>query len=164
MNGKAYAISSRAGLLVNTNKFYAGYAVHLFDRRLKNSTPDLGIYAQYYSFRSYLQTGYTFQKSAASRFSFTPQLVLSVTKLRYEPRLRMGVEAVNLTFRYKQFIWGVNNQGLHLGWQTDRFRLMLTNNYGFKSGYGNSLDGYRYEGNLSFRYILGNSSKPERSW
>jgi hypothetical protein len=159
-NGMMYTMGSRAGLLFNTNKFYAGYSVDLFTKYLKGSTTDFAP-IQHYRFQSYIQTRYTFQRNATSSFSFTPQLVFSLSMYENESRVRIGLESFNFNFRYKQFIWGLNNQGIHLGWQTDKFRLMLTNNYGFRTGSSSGRDGYKYGANVSFRYILG--SKDQRT-
>jgi hypothetical protein len=163
LNGNHLAFNSRAGILFNTNKLYIGYSMVLLSSSLgKNRIPQNRL--QSYRFQSYFQIGYTFQKSETSKFSFTPQIVIEFSEHEFENRLNILLAGLNLNFRYKQFIWGLNDEGIHLGWQTDKVRLMLTNDYGRVSGLSNSLEGFRYEGNLSLRYILGNSSKPGRSW
>jgi hypothetical protein len=161
-NGKTYSISSRVGVLFNTNKLYVGYSVYLMNRSLRKSVIQVQDGPFSYDFRSYLQTGYTFQRSTESKFSFTPQLVFRLTKTTYESKVRFGLESFNLNFRYKQIIWGVNNQGLHIGWQTDRIRLMLTNNYGLHTGGSSGRDGFKYAANLSFRYMLGSKDAGSR--
>jgi hypothetical protein len=125
-------------------------------------------------FESYLQAGYTFQKNSDSKFSFTPQVVIEIGKSDFEKRIFYGLAGYNFNFRYSQFIWGLNDGGvlfrgekhlltmggIHVGWQSDRFRVMLTNSY---SDNRYTQQG-KYTGNLSFRYILGNSNKPGRGW
>ncbi len=177
-DGKQYGINSRAGILFNTNKLYVGYKVVVLRRSILNSTYNpLSSYRPVNIFESFLQAGYTFQKSSESKFSFTPQVVIQISKYDSKARLYYGLEAYNLNFRYKHFIWGVNdsdirdvrfrdrqlftNGGIHIGWQTDKLRVMLTNNYGFNSQYESS----RYVGNLSFRYIFSSKhQRPGRNW
>jgi hypothetical protein len=152
----------RAGLLFNTSKLYIGYSVILFEH-LRN--PYTNTYLNLNSsFQSFLQMGYTFQRSSASKFSFTPQLVLDISKYVNQSRapLVLNLEAIMLNFRYRQFIGGLNNQGIHLGWQTEKIRLMLTNSFGFSSR-RNSYS--HYIGHLSVRYILGSKDQRQgRGW
>lgn len=155
MNGRYYSLDSRAGLLFNTNKFYISYSVNLF-----HQTKWKAGYFRSSGFNSDIQLGYTFQRSLDSKFSFTPQVVLQISRNNYEHKTYFLIAAYNFNFRYKQFIWGFNNEGLHLGWQTDKFRLMVTNNYGFTTR-----DEFDYTGNLSFRYLLGSKDqRPGRGW
>jgi hypothetical protein len=158
--GRFHGISSRAGILFNTNKFYAGYSVTMFNQAIGDEryNPLTGV--RTFFFESYIQLGYTFQKKSASKFSFTPQVAVEISRYTHSNRISIAPTAFNLNFRYKQFIWGLNNVGLHLGWQTDKLRLMVSNNYGFSTR-----DEFRYTGNLSFRYILGNKAHgPGRGW
>jgi hypothetical protein len=65
------------------------------------------------------------------------------------------LRAINLNFRYKQFIWGVNNTGVHLGWQNSRVRVMA-------STFTNAIEGdddEGYTGNFSLRYVLGKDQR-----
>ncbi|MDO1449142.1 hypothetical protein Q0590_22890 [Rhodocytophaga aerolata] len=162
IDGKQHGLSSRAGILFNTNKFYAGYTIQLFNSILKNSAVDLNR-VQSYTFLSYVQVGHIFQRSSQSKFSFTPQIVLEISRMNYfEDRVSLRLSAYNLNFRYKNFIWGLNNEGLHVGWQTDKFRVMLTNDVGVFSKYASNND---YTGNLSFRYIFNSKDyRPGRTW
>ncbi|EMR03095.1 hypothetical protein [Cesiribacter andamanensis] len=155
---------SRLGILWNTPKYYIGYSFNGIDGY---QAPD-GRKPQKH-FTSYLQAGYTFQKSSDANFSVTPQLVLLITSPYHKygvgvyakNKLDQYVEAFNLNFRYKQFIWGVNNAGIHLGFQSERLRLMLTNDSGY---FGDGAGGRKgilggqgatyYEGNLSLRYVF----------
>lgn len=105
--------------------------------------------------------GYTFQRSSESKFSFTPQLLLSIDKFNSSAPLRIHFEDFILNFRYKQFIWGFNNRGIHVGWQTDKLRLMLTNGLGIGVGKNN----FSYTGNLSFLYVFNSKNqRTGRSW
>ncbi len=148
---------SRAGILFNTHKYYIGYSVILF-QHIRN--PYTNMYLNLgRNFQSFLQMGYTFQKSSESKFSFTPQLLLRVSKFNGSAPLRINFEDIILNFRYKQFIWGFNNRGIHVGWQTEKIRLMLTN------GLGGGKNNFYYTGNLSFRYIFSSKDqRPGRSW
>jgi hypothetical protein len=146
---------SRAGLLFNTSKFYIGYSVALTDHlsvRFANGVAESG---RPFRFTSYLQIGYTFQRSPESDFSFTPQLTLATGTSLYpgfsnDRRTNINYfEAFNLNFRYKRFIWGVNNTGVHVGWQTPRLRVMASNTY---AAGGRNEGGY--SGNVSLRYVL----------
>jgi hypothetical protein len=155
---------SRIGLLFNTNKYYIGYSIAVLsrgmlvvdDQQKTNSTTTLDTSNSYRSsarFLSYLQAGYSFQRTSQSKFSFTPQVMVRIGNNSSFPyRLgtyRLELVDINLNFKYQQFIFGVNNQGVHVGWQTDKIRLMLSNKYA----------GYRgYVGNLSFRYLIKHTS------
>jgi hypothetical protein len=173
-----HGINSSAGILFNTPKLYIGYTVSLLRRTIGDSRFNPVNMLPRDWFYSNLQAGYTFQKNSKSVFSFTPQIVIGIEKNPYSPRIIVGLRAYNANFRYKQFIWGINDAGLdlyikgrdiknlpelggiHIGWQTDKFRVMLTNSYSRNRSY----EEFQYAGNLSLRYVLGNSSKPGRSW
>jgi hypothetical protein len=65
---------------------------------------------------------------------------------------RFGIhwfQGYNLTFRHKQFLWGVNNMGLHAGWQHRRIKLMVTNAINFEGGFD-----WHHAANLSLRYVF----------
>lgn len=134
---------SWVGLLWNTPKYYIGYSFNGIGYNPYTVLPYI------YHFTSFFQLGYAFQKSSESDFSFTPQLVILVSN----PFRNLQVNKVdryigyNMNFRYKKFIWGLNNAGVHLGVQTARLRLMVTNNAALVSQ-------NRYVGNLSFRYVF----------
>jgi hypothetical protein len=147
---EGHRVQSRIGLLFNTNKFYAGYAVYVLNRYQYSIRTNDTSYASTSRghFLSFLQAGYAFQRSATSKFSFTPQLVLRIAEDNHNNALYVRFEAINFNFKYQQFIWGVNNQGAHIGWQTNQFRAMFSSN--FTRAY--------YLGNLSIRYIFKNST------
>ncbi|MBD0256377.1 MAG: type IX secretion system membrane protein PorP/SprF [Cytophagales bacterium] len=147
---------SRAGLLFNTSKFYVGYSVAVVDHlsmRFANGVAESG---RPYRLTSYLQIGYTFQRSPESNFSFTPQLTLATGTSQYQSFAyndRIGInyfEAFHLNFRYKQFLWGVNNMGVHVGWQSHRVKVMASNSIGVA---GKHIDP-GYTGNISLRYLF----------
>ncbi|MDO1449144.1 hypothetical protein Q0590_22900 [Rhodocytophaga aerolata] len=138
-----------------------GYSVVLFNY-LKNPATNSFLNVKE-NFQSFLQLGYTFQRRSTSKFTFTPQLLLSISKFHSTAPLRLQFEDIIINFRYQQFIWGGNNRGIHLGWQTDQLRILFTNSLGI--GGGSGTNHFRYIGNLSVRYIL--SSKNQRvgrSW
>ena len=120
--GNGFNIQSRAAILFNTPKWYAGYSVDLFQYgeahyRIPISWPTEGR-----RFNSYWQFGYTFQRSSESKFSFTPQLLFRTgydTRFIIRREFRyFALTALNLNFRYRKAIWGFNNAGFHVGWQT----------------------------------------------
>jgi hypothetical protein len=147
---------SRIGLLFNTNKYYVSYSIAVLNRDMFSvhnqqrtnliTTLDTSYsYTSSQRFLSYLQAGYTFQRTPQSKFSFTPQVMVQID--HNNPYYKLASVAFNLNFKYQQFIFGVNNQGWHVGWQTDKIRLMLTNGIGSN-----------YHGNLSFRYLIKKTS------
>lgn len=163
LNLSGYHLLSRAAVLINSRKWYIGYSV---DIPLHNTY-------QYYRYRlfgrsdisperfnSYWQFGYTFQRSSESKFSFTPQLVFLTGTDRYNRYSRnsfryFAPEAFSLNFRYGKFIWGANNAGFHLGMQTERVRVMVSNGFGRRGLVtSDGLGSDAYTGNLSFRYML----------
>ena len=149
----AFSIQSRAAILFNTQKWYVGYSVDLFTHReIRYSSADFGANLNR-RFNSYWQFGYTFQRSSESKFSFTPQLLFRTGDGRVFSGDRgfayFNFTAFNLNFRYQKVIWGVNNAGFHVGWQTKPMRIMLSS--GFENG---GFSGRYYVGNLSFRYVF----------
>ena len=150
----------RAGLLFNTSKFYVGYSVDIMDHWVFNSfNHNNGLQGtrRLDRFSSYLQMGYTFRKNPESHFSITPQVAFYighggfVYKNTYE---RFGInlfQGYNVTFRYRQFIWGVNNMGLHAGWQARRLKVMASNAVSFEGGFH-----WHHAANISLRYVFRN--------
>jgi hypothetical protein len=148
---------SRAGFLLNTSKFYVGYSVAVVDHRRVNFTNGDRLRGRPTRFSSYLQLGYTFQKSPESNFSFTPQLTFYIGGDQVflynwvDDRIKVNYfYAFNLNFRYKQFIWGVNNMGFHVGWQSQRVKVMASSSIGVA---GKHIDP-GYTGNVSLRYLF----------
>ena len=147
-------VRSRIGLLLNTEKFYVGYSVLLLDRfnnSVENDTISWRASGRTEKFTSYWQFGYTFGRGTESKFSFTPQLVFTTGTRQYSRRGYVLFAPVdfNLNFRYKKIIWGVNSTGVHLGWQTDKLRIMLSDDLQYvrrdEPGYG---------ANIALRYIF----------
>ncbi|WP_224997559.1 type IX secretion system membrane protein PorP/SprF [Cesiribacter sp. SM1] len=169
-------VASQFGLLWNTPKYYIGYSFNGFG--YTNSKGEILSHGDTilvtnanlpYYFTSRLQAGYTFQRSSESDFSITPQVVILLTdRFRYseESLFSRYVEAYNLNFRYKQFIWGVNNAGIHVGLQTERLRFMLTNDNGYFHGINRRSSSGRdsYIGNFSLRYLLRDPSLKENHY
>jgi hypothetical protein len=126
----------KSGFLINTARGYVGLSAELV-----NYSTD--IFANRETWRIFsnvrytFQTGYTFQRTPESKFSFTPQLALLYYQYkRHDPvsggMVRMSVidlMDLSLMFRYSKFIAGVNNSGLILGYQTDKLRLLVGNMY-----------------------------------
>jgi hypothetical protein len=145
-----HSLTSRAAILFNSNKYYLGYSVDLASRTFaRNNIPTLSSNINKY-FNSYLQMGYTFGRST-SKFSFIPQLVLQIHSYPYENRLRIGLQALNLNFRYNKVICGFNNGGVHVGWQNEQLRFMLTNSLSFINRDSNYNS---FNGSLSLRYLI----------
>lgn len=147
----------RAGLLFNTSKFYAGYSVDIAEYWAFNYDNGPQGSRRLDRFRSYLQLGYTFQRSPESHFSVTPQVAFYIghgviTRRNIYEQFGINLfQGYNVTFRYKEFIWGVNNMGLHAGWQGRRLRVMASNAVSFEGGFH-----WHYAGNLSLRYVFRN--------
>lgn len=164
-NASGFSIQSRVAILFNTQKWYAGYSVDLFQYGETHYSIPVSWPTADRRFNSYWQFGYTFQRSSESKFSFTPQLLfrtgdadeLSDNHIfryfrlaTYSPNFRyFRLVAGNLNFRYQKVIWGVNNAGFHVGWQTKRTRIMLSNDFNRRG-----LLGSPYTGTLSFRYVF----------
>jgi hypothetical protein len=159
--------ASRAGLLFNTDKFYIGYSANVYTQytyRFANDSSYTEPGSGFSRFlNSTLQMGYTFQKNPDSKFCFTPQLAFALYN-NASTRTSFRVQAYNFTFKYQQFVWGINGSGLafndyadlsvHVGWQTKKLRLMLSNGLPAIRREPNRAP-YSYIGNLSFRYAFG---------
>jgi hypothetical protein len=150
-------LQSRIALLLNTQKWYIGYSVTLFQNNQVTTSIDTGVSDwSFNKYVSYWQLGYTFQRSSDSRFSFTPQLVFLTGYQNmynsYIPQYRFRYFRLmdyNLAFRYQKFIWGLNNAGIMVGIQTKQTRLILTNGFeGLNKAYPS------YTAQLSFRYVF----------
>ncbi|MBD0256376.1 MAG: type IX secretion system membrane protein PorP/SprF [Cytophagales bacterium] len=151
---KVNTVRSRAGLLLNTEKFYVGYSVHLVDQFMIHPKSDTALSFstnRFEKFNSYWQLGYTFGHATESKFSFTPQVVFRLGTPRWyvgKGRTIFHPVDFHVNFRYKKAIWGVNLTGVHAGWQTDRLRIMLSDSleYLYREG--------GYAANLALRYIF----------
>lgn len=144
-------LSSKAGILFNTQKYYIGYSVYILDQAKRTAGNS---YHRKNRFISYLQLGYTFQRSSDSKFSITPQIVVSLSEKSQSELDVVEIAAVNLNFRYKQYMAGLNNTGFHLGIQKEKLRIMFSSRLGLSTSYE------PYSGNLSFRYVFANADKP----
>lgn len=147
-------VRSRIGLLLNTEKFYAGYSVLLVDRfntHVENDTVSWRTAGRTEKFTSYWQFGYTFGRGTESKFSFTPQLVFTTGTRQYSRRgyVLFAPTDFILNFRYKKIIWGVNTTGVHVGWQTNKVRIMLSDNLAYTRR-----DEPSYAANIALRYIF----------
>jgi hypothetical protein len=166
----------KTGFLVNSKKAYMGISADVLQ------------YSDYYNklqffsdMRYSLQAGYSFQRTPESEFSFTPQLLVSYQRwyinnifTNQPERLNLIILLdLNLVFRYKKFISGINNTGVMFGYQNNRFKLQVSNFYspGFSTNIRSQLSDHThflanlftigpdtYSGNISLRYIF--SKKP----
>ncbi len=151
-NASGFSIQSRVAILFNTQKWYAGYSVDLFQYGETHYSIPVTFPNAGRQFNSYWQFGYTFQRSSESKFSFTPQLLFRTgydTPSYGNQFLYFRFTAFNLNFRYQKVIWGISNAGFHVGWQTKPLRIMLSSR--FENG---DFSGRSYIGNLSFRYVF----------
>jgi hypothetical protein len=137
--------SLRTGILLNSKKYYVGFTLEGLrsDTRKFNDFPDMPIGSAFPGKKLIeslvIQAGYTFQRLPESRFSFTPHVAYT-----YSPshgKLRSTPLFVNLMFRYNKFLWSLNSNGLGIGFQNERFRIMLSQNFNTK-------------GNLTMRFVL----------
>jgi hypothetical protein len=131
---------SRIGLLFNTQKYYVGYSAFLIQDYGRQWLPDPGFF-------SYLQAGYTFQRSPESKFSVTSQLMYLLT----DRDLKDGRVVIwpNLTFRYSQFMAGINHTGIHIGFQSEKTRIVLSSYL-----WGSREAGPFSSGNMAVRHIF----------
>jgi hypothetical protein len=134
-----------AGILFNATHYYIGYSIRIFNSYGLRYRYNDKIY-------SFLQFGYTFQKSADSKFSFTPQIVLPITG---DSKYYLFWPAYTLGFRYDNYLLGVVSNytlfiptGIQLGWQNKRLRLIAS--IDFSPG---------YQANISMRYIFNHDKK-----
>jgi|GEM_PF-1574909 len=172
--------SFKSGFLLNSDKAYIGVSAEI----LRDGSRYAARFLENVEY--YLQAGYTFQRTPGSDFSFTPQLVLSYQRIdyeriwTYEPITVNWLRLVDLSlgFRHKKFIWGINNTGLMAGYQSDRFKLQVTNFYtdrhraGEFANLSNSEHFYlgawpfpdspkKYFGCISLRYLFKENSFPK---
>lgn len=175
----------RGGFLVNSSRAYVGLAA-AFARYYKTDYYALeGRWTTFSNMTFSFQTGYTFQQTPESRFSFTPQLALSFYREIY-PYDSTGQKIIknnvivlrdlNLMFRYDKWIAGVSSAGLVLGYQTSRFKVQISNFYSRRGSNGRSIElsdrtrfdtryswGYpgQYTGNISLRYVFLKKEQPK---
>lgn len=138
---------SRIALLFNTSKYYIGYSVNLLNPAyLTGLGPDIN---EEYNYVSYIQAGYTFQKNSESKFSFTPQIVYRIqAKNLHFDRIKGAPMAINLIFRYDNYLGGLNHTGFLIGFQTKAIRFMVSNHLIVPNGGPFSI------GNISLRYLF----------
>jgi hypothetical protein len=137
--------SLRTGILLNSKKYYVGFTLEGLrsNRGRFNDFPDMPVGSAFPGKKLIeslaIQAGYTFQRLPESRFSFTPHVAYT-----YSPsheRLRSTPLFINLMFRYNKVLWSINSNGLGIGFQSERFRIMLSQNF-------------VRQGNLTMRYVL----------
>lgn len=135
---KDYNLST--GFLINSGKAYMGISADI----LRNA--DFNVHGGTYhgnqdrlrfltEMKYTLQAGYTFQGTPESNFSFTPQLVISYERFKgvdYQTRQTrrwsyITLVDINLMFRYQKFVSGISSTGIVLGYQTNKFKVLLTN-------------------------------------
>ncbi len=152
---RSRSLIGRAGFLFNTSKFYAGYSVDVLDNWDFSSDNGWKRSRRLERYSSYLQLGYTFRRSPESPFCITAQVAFYIGHGGFVYKNtgdRFGIhwfQGYNLTFRHRQFLWGVNNMGLHAGWQNRRVKLMATNAISFEGGFY-----WHHAANLSLRYVF----------
>lgn len=148
---------SRVGLLVNTAKGYIGFTANLYNEPEVDKVTDKSLLDYYlYDKNRYkfsFQIGYTLQISSESKFSVTPQLVIPINYyIHWNRQKEFIISKFILNFRFKKFLFGASDVGVHAGWQTDRLRIIGSYNMEL-------LQKRRGEEifNLSFRYTLKNN-------
>lgn len=109
----------KASILFNSKKFYAGYS---FEVTPLNHL--LGYSSGFFHYH-YFQAGYTFQRSEESKFAFTPQVLLKSHFWNDEAdRYLQLIPILNLNFRYEQFLGGIGNKHIMVGWQNEKLKVM----------------------------------------
>jgi hypothetical protein len=141
-NGYNDGLSSRLGVLFNTDRYYIGFSFPLFRTTFEDFN--------WSEFSTFIQLGYTFQESEASKFSFTPQLLFNISPKTDEHDVILNSVLYNIGFRYGQIFIGILGEddivpvGFQLGWQ----------NNGWRIGSINQFDDGTYSPGLSLRYIF----------
>jgi hypothetical protein len=129
-----------AGVLANSSKAYAGLSATIFEGRVNKTSAPMP--KDRFTFldntRLTFQTGYTFQRAPGSKFSITPQLLMAYTRQNFPQVIGnntynkinyITLDDFSLMFRYKKFVSGISRNGLMLGYQTSKFKLLTTNYY-----------------------------------
>lgn len=128
----------RLGLAFNARKFYVGVAYHIDGTLGKDRGGRDGVQGEIFTSTSprwYLQMGYNFQRREDSKFSFSPQIICGGYKFHHnyvqQDHSYIDIDMIlNLTFRYKQIVWGISYEveGLKaiVGWQKKNFRIAYT--------------------------------------
>ncbi|MCU0355175.1 MAG: hypothetical protein MUD08_15770 [Cytophagales bacterium] len=147
----------RASLLFNSQKWYVGasYLAPLSSETRYRIAGISGVDPLTPSF--YWQFGYTFQRRPESKFSVTPQVVFRTGWVTNQLFEQFRLTAFMLNLRYGKFVWGLNNAGFHVGLQSDRMRLLISQ---FAS---RDFEQTSYVGSLSFRYVLKRNGEAGKS-
>lgn len=141
-NGYNDGLTSRLGVLFNSDRYYIGFSFPLFRATFQ--------YINWSEFRTFIQLGYTFQESETSKFSFTPQLLFDLSSKSNEYDKILNRTLYNLGFRYGQWLGSVIGEdelmpiGFQLGWQNNGWRILSINQF----------DDGTYSPGLSLRYIF----------
>ena len=138
-------INFAASILFNSKKYYAG--ISFYSRGFYSHDQGIGANTFLTARRKpflVFQTGYTFQRTSESKFSFTPQLAIAI----HSEGSNVSFVDLNLKFRYKKVIWGLYGDGLYLGYQNDK--ISITGALSLKEASSAS---------LSARILLGNKSQ-----
>lgn len=139
----------KASLLFNSKKFYAGYTWEISPLNLV-----LG-YSSGFFHHHYIQAGYTYQRSEESKFAFTPQVLLKFHFWNDKVnRFLQLVPTLNLNFRYEQFLGGIGNRHIMLGWQNDKLKVMGIFHRNFQRNA--VMIGTPGSFSVSIRYLIGN--------
>jgi hypothetical protein len=179
-------VNIRGGFLVNSSRAYLGLAATFANCRTDYYTFKEN-WTTFANLKFVLQTGYTFQRTPDAKFSFTSQLVLSSyrvnshydsVKQEIAKRNVVSLLDLNLMFRYDKWIAGINSAGVVLGYQTNRFKIQITNHYTRRGTEGKSFElsdktvfhfrqgtpfpGH-YTGSISLRYVFRKIENPKMS-
>jgi hypothetical protein len=135
--------SFRGGLLFNSKKGYIGFTLDGFrnNSRPFYEFPDglvgISISPPQTLFQSLtIQYGYTYQRLPESKFSFTTQLAYIILADHHNAPVQkrsqlfpMVTRYTNFTVRYSKFLLSLNSNGIGLGLQNEKFRVMLSSNF-----------------------------------
>jgi hypothetical protein len=151
--------SLTAGMLFNTKKLYLGYSVFFkpIGRPILYTLYDVAFKPRSIHF---IQAGYRFQKSPDSKFSVTPQLVITISPEGNLKLSSLDLYYMNVSFRYKNFIWGISNTSLMAGYQNEKIRIAYIQElFGIDSPINNTAAHRTAKGELSFRIIFPKKNK-----
>jgi hypothetical protein len=165
-NNSIYGTQVRSGILLNSDKLYAGYTAILYNPSF-TKTPHKKISNHFYG--SFFQAGYVFQRNPESKRSFAPAIVLGIYKFS---RIQIKLLQINLNFKFNKFICGLGG-GIMIGYQNNRLKIMYVQDLGINpyspNSFGNQTNTrYLYNlmlgpsgrigGQLSLRYLFNTKS------
>jgi hypothetical protein len=173
---KSSRLHSRAGIMLQNKRFYLGYSTEFENNDLRSDYDPFAYFEsrkslrgdipqKYYFNYSSVQTGYSFCLSANENMSLTPQVLWFFSHGNASAN-QLAPNTLNLTFRANKFLSGIGynqvlagrfysirNYTLMLGYQSEKFRMMLTRDFQ-PIGTTELFNDFH----LSLRYLIGSNN------